>query len=275
MTGGAGAQRPFKYGGDAGRYSAQVTNALPRHPDQHDLARLIAGTGRTFGAFARQRGRPAGPDRQLRRLHRRARRPVGQPRDHGPAPGADAADRAHLAGQPQQVAAAAAHLRDRAAAGGRRAARPDQRLETVARPGPAAALRQGGRRHRQAARRSDARAWPAPPRRARRTALPQLNQLSLCTTKVLVPTGNQTINDQFSTGGPELPRVPLHPHQLRRPGQNFDGNGPYLRVQAGGGPILVGRTNPQRQPLDRQDQLRLHAPKPASARSRSSAGSRR
>src|SRR5262249_45232613 len=33
-------------------------------------------------------------------------------------------------------------------------------------------------------------------------ALPQLNRLSLCQTQVLQPTFDQTINDRFSTGGP-------------------------------------------------------------------------
>ena len=69
----------FQYGGDAGRYSAQVTNAL-LGTSPHDLSRLVAGTGRTFGAFARHEEDLQGADRQLRRLHRRPRRPVGQPR---------------------------------------------------------------------------------------------------------------------------------------------------------------------------------------------------
>ncbi len=34
------------------------------------------------------------------------------------------------------------------------------------------------------------------------TALPQINRLSVCTSKVLGPTSEETIEDQFSTGGP-------------------------------------------------------------------------
>src|SRR5215203_3953814 len=45
----------LKYGGDAGRYTAQVTNAF-LGTQQHDLARLIAGSARTFGAFAQNEG---------------------------------------------------------------------------------------------------------------------------------------------------------------------------------------------------------------------------
>ena len=52
-TGGEGLNGAFKYGGEAGRYSAQVTNAfLGTSPK--DLSRLVAGAGRTFGAFARR-----------------------------------------------------------------------------------------------------------------------------------------------------------------------------------------------------------------------------
>ena len=50
-TGAEALNGAFKYGGDAGRYSAQVTNAL-LGTQPHDLSRLVAGAGRTFGAFA-------------------------------------------------------------------------------------------------------------------------------------------------------------------------------------------------------------------------------
>ena len=50
-TGAEALNGAFKYGGDAGRYSAQVTDAfLGTQP--RDLSRLVAGAGRTFGAFA-------------------------------------------------------------------------------------------------------------------------------------------------------------------------------------------------------------------------------
>ena len=75
--------------------------------------------------------------------------------------------------------------------------------------------------------------------------LPQLNQLSLCTTKVLVPTGNQTINDQFSTGGPNYREFLYALTDFAGAAQNFDGNGPSVRAQVGGGPVLVGEPNPK------------------------------
>ncbi len=51
-TAGEALNGAFHYGGDAGRYSAQVTNAL-LGTQPHDLSRLIAGTGRTFAALAK------------------------------------------------------------------------------------------------------------------------------------------------------------------------------------------------------------------------------
>ena len=55
-------------------------------------------------------------------------------------------------------------------------------------------------------------------------ALPQLNRISLCTTRVLTPTFNQTINDQFSTGGPNY-------REFLYTLANFSGWGAELRRQ--------------------------------------------
>ena len=51
LSGGEALNGALKYGGDAGRYSAQVTDAL-LGTQQEDLSRLVAGAGRAFGAFA-------------------------------------------------------------------------------------------------------------------------------------------------------------------------------------------------------------------------------
>jgi phospholipid/cholesterol/gamma-HCH transport system substrate-binding protein len=74
-------------------------------------------------------------------------------------------------------------------------------------------------------------------------ALPQLNRISLCTTQVLMPTFNQTIEDQFSTGGPNYREFLYTLTNFAGWGQNFDGNGPFLRVQPGGGNLLVEQEN--------------------------------
>jgi hypothetical protein len=61
---------------------------------------------------------------------------------------------------------------------------------------------------------------------------------------VLIPTGDQTINDQFSTGGPNYREFFYALTDFAGQSQNFDGNGPYFRIQPGGGDILVGEPNP-------------------------------
>ena len=59
----------------------------------------------------------------------------------------------------------------------------------------------------------------------------------------MVPTGNQVINDRFSTGGPNYREFLYNLTSFAGAAQNFDGNGPFLRAQAGGGPLLVGEPN--------------------------------
>jgi hypothetical protein len=80
---------------------------------------------------------------------------------------------------------------------------------------------------------------------SKKVTLPQLNRLSLCTSKVMVPTGNQVINDQFSTGQPNYREFLYNLVNFAGMAQNFDGNGPYARAQIGGGPVLVGEPFPQ------------------------------
>jgi len=75
-------------------------------------------------------------------------------------------------------------------------------------------------------------------------ALPQLNRISLCTTKVLVPAGNQVIEDQFSTGQPSYREFLYTLADFSGWGSNFDGNGPFARLQPGGGNVLVEAPNP-------------------------------
>jgi ABC-type transporter Mla subunit MlaD len=236
-TGGEAINGIFKYGGDAGRYSAQVTDAfLGTSP--HDLSRLIAGTSRTFGAFAQSEadlqglienfetftGALAAQSSNLETTIQRF------------APTLDTAETSlvnlnrtlpPLRAYALELEPAVAELPDLIAAGKPflKQARPllsgkegggTAKLLAEATPGLAGAAQEG-----------------------RANALPQLNRLSLCGSRVLIPTGNQTINDQFSTGGPNYREFFYTLTNFSGQGQNFDGNGPYLRVQGGGGPSLV------------------------------------
>jgi phospholipid/cholesterol/gamma-HCH transport system substrate-binding protein len=76
------------------------------------------------------------------------------------------------------------------------------------------------------------------------TAFPRLNDTSHCFGDVLVPAGNQVIGDAFSTGEPNYREAFYGFVDLAGESQNFDGNGPYVRFQAGGGPVKVRTPNP-------------------------------
>ncbi len=222
LTGAEALNDVFKYGGDAGRYSAQVTDALTG-TEADDLARLVAGAGRTFGPSPATSADLQGLIDNFNVFTGALATQSANLSTTIHLAGADAEGRPHLAGQPQPLAAAAADLRDRARAGGGRAAGPDRRLETVARPGPPAALRQRGRRRRQAAGRID----PGP---GRRRAGGQGDR----------PAADQPAQPLHDAGAgadrqpddqrpvqhrrPQLPRVLLHARELRR-------RGPELRRQ--------------------------------------------
>lgn len=233
--------RAFHTGGDAGRYSAQVTNAL-LGTQPHDLSRLVAGAGRTFGALSRH-------EEDLK----------GLIVNFDVFTGALAAQSANLSTTINRLAPtlqtfhsslvslnqtlpplrawaieltpAVAELPGWIKAGEPwiEQARPllsgkeaggTARLLREATPGLAGATQAG-----------------------RAVALPQLNRISLCSTKVLTPTFNQPINDQFGTGGPNYREFLYTLADFSGWGQGFDGNGSFLRVQPGGGDVLVEQTN--------------------------------
>jgi phospholipid/cholesterol/gamma-HCH transport system substrate-binding protein len=78
---------------------------------------------------------------------------------------------------------------------------------------------------------------------------PQLGLTSRCVSHNLVPAGNVVIDDAggdypFSTGQPNFREFFYSTVGLAGESQNFDGNGPYVRFQAGGGPQLVRMANP-------------------------------
>jgi phospholipid/cholesterol/gamma-HCH transport system substrate-binding protein len=241
-TGAEGLNGAFKYGGPAGRYSAQVTNAL-LGTQQHDLSRLVAGAGRTFGALASResdlQGLIVNFDTFTGALAAQSANLTATVHLLAPTLKTAHASLVSLnrtlpplrtyaieltpavAELPGLIAAAEPWLEQARPLLSGKEAGGTAKLLVEATPGLAGAAQAG-----------------------KANTLPQLNRLSLCTTKVLVPTGNQTVEDRFSTGGPNYREFLFYLANFAGQSQNFDGNGPYLRLQAGGGGTLVGQSNP-------------------------------
>ncbi len=241
LSGAEAFNRVFKYGGDAGRYSAQVTNAF-LGTQQRDLSRLVAGAGRTFGAFASREA-----DLQ------------GLIDNFDVFTGALAAQSTNLSTTVHLLAPTVRTLHSSLVSLNRTL--PPLRTYAIeltpavaelpgliaaskpwiAQTRPLLSGKEGGGVAKLLAESTPGLAGSAQAGKA--TVLPQLNQLSLCTTKVLVPTGNQTIEDRFSTGGPNYREFLYNLVNFAGQSQNFDGNGPYFRLQAGGGSQLVSTPN--------------------------------
>jgi ABC-type transporter Mla subunit MlaD len=253
VTGAGALNGAFKYGGDAGRYSAQVTNAL-LGTEQRDLQRLVAGAGRTFGAFASRES-----DLQ------------GLIDNFNVFTGALAAQSnnlsttIHLLAPTLKVANASFVSLNRTLPPLRTyaieltpAVAELPGLISASKPWlaqvrPLLSGKEGGGVAKLLAEATPGLAGAA--QAGKEVAIPQLNQLSLCTTKVLVPTGNQVINDRFSTGGPNYREFLYNLVNFAGAAENFDGNGPYARAQVGGGPVLVGEPNPNANKATLSDQI--------------------
>lgn len=243
LTGAEAFNNVFKYGGEAGKYSAQVTNALIG-TERGDLARLVSGAGRAFGAFAsRQRdlqglienfniftgalaNQSVNLSTTIRLLAPTLRitkaSMVSLNRSLPPLRTYAIELRPAIAELPGLISASKPFLAQvRPLLTGREAGGAVKLLREST-PGLAGAAQA-----------------------SKKITLPQLNRLSLCTTEVMVPTANQVINDRFSTGGPNYREFLYNLVNFAGMAQNFDGNGPYARAQAGGGPVLVGEPNPQ------------------------------
>jgi ABC-type transporter Mla subunit MlaD len=232
----------LRYGGDAGRYSAQVTNAL-LGTQPGDLSRLVAGAGRAFGALSRN-------EEDLK----------GLIVNFDVFTGALAAQSTNLTATVQRLApfldefhgslvslnktlpplrAWAIELTPSVEElpGWIAAGKP-----WIAQARPLLSGKEGGGAAKLLAEATPGFAGAAQAGKA--IALPQLNRISLCTTKVMVPTFNQTINDQFSTGGPNYREFLYTLADFSGWGQTFDGNGPFVRIQPGGGDVLAETANP-------------------------------
>lgn len=89
--------------------------------------------------------------------------------------------------------------------------------------------------------------------------LTQIDDLSRCTSDVLMPTGNQVIADRFSTGGPNYREFFYAAANIAGESQTFDGNGLALRLQPSVGDELVSAINPLADPNARRDDRVLYA----------------
>lgn len=243
----------FKYGGEAGRYSAQVTNAL-LGTEQRDLSRLVAGAGRTFGALASRESDLQGLIDNLNIF-------TGALATQS----TNLATTIHLLAPTLRVAHSSLVSLNRTLPPLRTfaieltpAVAELPELISASKPWlaqvrPLLSGKEGGGVAKLLKESIPGLAGAA--QAGKETALPQLNQLSLCSTKVLVPTANQTIEDQFSTGGPNYRELLYTLVNLAGAVQNFDGNGPYARAQTGGGSLLVGEPNPKGNPETVSDQI--------------------
>jgi phospholipid/cholesterol/gamma-HCH transport system substrate-binding protein len=233
----------FRYGGDAGRYSAQVTDAL-LGTQQRDLSRLVSSAGRAFGAFAsRQRdlqGLIENFDVFTGALANQSTNLTATVRLLAPTLRVTHASLVSLNRTLPPLRTYAIELRPAVAElpGLISASKP-----WLAQVRPLLSGREGGGAVRLLSESTPALAGAA--QASKQITLPQLNRLSLCTTKVMVPAANQVIEDRFSTGGPNYREFLYNLVNFAGMAQNFDGNGPYARAQIGGGDVLVGEPNPQ------------------------------
>jgi virulence factor Mce-like protein len=75
------------------------------------------------------------------------------------------------------------------------------------------------------------------------TLLPKTDLTSKCVSKVIIPTGNIPIRDEFPTGVENYKEFFWGLVGLSGEGQNFDGNGMYVRFQTGGGSQSISLGN--------------------------------
>jgi phospholipid/cholesterol/gamma-HCH transport system substrate-binding protein len=241
-TGAEALNQVFKYGGHAGRYSSQVSNAL-LGTEQRDLSRLVSSAGRAFGAFASRQ-------RDLQ----------GLIVNFNTFTGALAAQSTNLS-DTIRILAPTLRITHASLVSLNRTLPPLRTYAIELRPAvaelpglisaskpflaqvrPLLSGKEGGGDVKLLAKSTPGLAGAA--QASKKTTLPQLNQLSLCTSKVMVPTGNEVINDRFSTGQPNYREFLYNLVNFAGMAQNFDGNGPYSRAQVGGGSVLVGEPNP-------------------------------
>jgi ABC-type transporter Mla subunit MlaD len=240
-TGGEALNLAFRYGGDAGRASAQVLEALRgRRPD--DLSKLVSGAARTFDGLA-------GREEDLRKLI--------DTWEGFTAALADESDNlartfAELAPTLEVSETSLKNLSDSLPALRAWARELEPSLREL--PGTIDAALPWLDQARPLIGEDEAggsirllrRATPGLAATARfgLGTLRQIDLLSRCTSEVLVPTANQVITDEFSTGEPNYREFFYATANLAGEGSNFDGNGPFIGLMPAIGDVLVRSPNP-------------------------------
>ncbi len=253
VTGAGALNGAFKYGGDAGRYSSVVTNAL-LGTQQRDLSKLVASAGRTFNAFAAN-------TEDLQGLITNFDTLTGALANQS----TNLATTVHLLAPTLQVTHTSLvdlnktlpPLRTYAIELRPAVAELPELISAskpwIAQVRPLLSGKEGLGLAKLLAKSTPGLAGAA--REGKRNTVPQINRLSLCGSQVLIPTGNQVINDRFSTGGPNYREFLYTLSNFAGAAQNFDGNGPYIRAQFGNGPKLVAEPNPEGNPHTLSDQI--------------------
>jgi ABC-type transporter Mla subunit MlaD len=242
-TGGEGLNGALRYGGPAGRYGAQVADALTG-TTRRDLSRLVASTGRAFGAFARRdadlEGLIVNFNTFTNALAVQSTNLAATIERFAPALDVTRTSLVNLNRTLPPLRAWAIELRPSVARlpGLIDASKPWLRQARALLSG-----REGGGAAKLLRQAVPGLAGAAQAGKA--IALPQLNRISLCETQVLQPTFDQTISDQFSTGGPAYREFFYWLTGLSGQTQNFDGNGRYLRIQPSTGDLLLRLPNPE------------------------------
>jgi phospholipid/cholesterol/gamma-HCH transport system substrate-binding protein len=236
----------FRYGGDAGRDSAIVNEAL-LGTSPGDLSGLIAGGARTFaalasregelrelvtnfnttvGAFAAESGELAESVRLLAPTLERAEPALRNTNEAFPYLRAFARDiEPGIAELPATIAVSEPWLSEtHALLAPRELGFIADELRRAA-PGAGAAAAAGS------------------------AAFGELEAFSRCVSQVLVPTGDVVLEDSgpgydFGTGVPNHKEFGYAASGFAGESQGFDGNGPYLRLQAGGGDVRVRGAQP-------------------------------
>jgi len=232
-TGGEAINESFKHGGPAGRDSAIVNRALLGTQPQSDLPALVASQAEVYaaliereaelqglitnlnvtaGAFAAESEELADSVRLLAPVLERAEPALRHTDETFPYLRAFARDlEPGLRQLPATIAASGPWLKQ---------------TNALLRPGELGTIADELRRMAPSAGISASVGVKA---------LAQTELLARCSTNVLIPTGDITVNDAFNVGVPNFKELGYAASTLAGISQGFDGNGPFLRFSGGGG----------------------------------------